>query len=119
MVHSEPRLRVAFYQKAAGREPVRQWLESLSREARKKIGEDILVIQLSWPVGQPLVRSLEGGLWEVRSRVPAGAARVLFLVDEGLMILLHGFMQKSQKMPRRELTLALERAGRWRKAGSR
>ncbi|MCP4553702.1 MAG: type II toxin-antitoxin system RelE/ParE family toxin, partial [Bacteroidetes bacterium] len=33
-------------------------------------------------------------LWEVRSRVPNGIARVLFTVDGNVMILLHGFIKK-------------------------
>jgi phage-related protein len=48
-------------------------------------------------------------LWEVRSRVPDGIARVLFTVDGNIMILLHGFIKKSQKIPKNELKTALSR----------
>jgi phage-related protein len=58
----------------------------------------------------PLVRSLGGELWEVRSRLPQGRiARIIFCVEQQEMILLHGFIKKTQKTPRREIDLALKR----------
>jgi phage-related protein len=57
----------------------------------------------------PLVRKLEPGLWEVRSNLPSGIARVLFTVEGNTIVLLHGFVKKSQKTPLEELQLARER----------
>ena len=109
MVHL-PRLRVVFYRTAGGREPVREWLRSLERDARKRIGEDIKTVQMGWPLGMPLVRALGGGLSEVRIRLRGGQARVVFLVEAGVMVLLHGFMKKTRKMPRGDLEIARRRA---------
>ena len=81
-----PILEVRFYTSRMGAEPVRDWLRELPREARKVLGEDIKTVQLGWPLGMPLVRKLEPGLWEVRSRIPAGIARVLFTVDGTVMV---------------------------------
>ena len=48
-----------------------------------------------------------GGLWEVRSNLPQGRiARVLFCVEHGSMVLLHGFIKKTQKTPAPDLDLA-------------
>jgi phage-related protein len=92
------------------REPVREWLKGLNPEERKVIGEDIKDVEFSWPIGMPLVRSLGRELWEVRSSLPGGRiARVLFCVEQGSMVLLHGFIKKTQKTPQRELDLALKR----------
>jgi phage-related protein len=56
------------------------------------------------------MRKLEAGLWEVRSRLPNGIARILFTaVGEGQMVLLHGFIKKSQRIPADELELARRR----------
>jgi phage-related protein len=41
-------------------------------------------------------------------------ARVLFCVEQGGMVLLHGFIKKTRKTPQREIGLALKR-----KAGNR
>jgi len=102
-------LDVVFYRTGAGNEPVRTWLKSLRREDRKIIGVDIKTVQYLWPVGMPLVRKIEPRLWEVRSRITDGIARVLFTVVEDKMVLLHGFVKKTQKMPVRELETAQRR----------
>lgn len=106
---TEPILSVVFFRTASGNEPVREWLKSLPRDARRTIGEDIKTVQFGWPLGMPLVRKLDTGLWEVRSRLPGGMARVLFTTGEGQMVLLHGFLKKSQKTPADDLGLAKKR----------
>lgn len=57
----------------------------------------------------PLVKKLESDLWEVRSSLPGGIARTFFTVWEGFMVLLHGFIKKTQKTPLDELALARKR----------
>ena len=58
----------------------------------------------------PLVRSLGRDLWEVRSSLPHGRiARVIFCVEKDCMVLLHGFMKKTQKTPKQDIGLALRR----------
>jgi len=89
---------------------VREWLKNLNADERKIIGEDIKEVEFSWPIGMPLVRSVGRELWEVRSTLPQGRiARVLFGVTGEHMVLLHGFIKKSQKIPNREIDLALQR----------
>lgn len=104
----EPILDVVFYKTEAGNEPVREWLKSLPREDRKNIGENIKTAQYGWPLGMPLIRKMESGLWEVRSNISTGIARV-FTVKGAMMILLHGFVKKSQKTPPNELDTARRR----------
>lgn len=106
---NEPVLCVVFYRSEAGNEPVRQWLKSLRREDRRAIGQDIKTAQYGWPLGMPLIRKLEPGLWEVRSHIPQGIARVLFTVADSVMVLLHGFVKRSQKIPPGDLKLARQR----------
>ena len=105
-----PILAVRFFRTNAGREPVRDWLKNvLSSEDRLIIGVDIKTAQFGWPIGMPVVRKLEADLWEVRSRIRDGIARTLFTVVESEMVLLHGFVKKSQKIPKDELDLARNR----------
>jgi phage-related protein len=104
------RLPARFYRSDSGREPVREWLKSLEPNDRKVIGEDIKDVEFSWPIGLPLVGSLGRELWEVRSSLPHGRiARVLFCTEPGCMVLLHGFIKKTQKTPQRDIDLALKR----------
>jgi phage-related protein len=104
------RLPAAFYQLPSGREPVREWLKALEEEDRKIVGEDIKDVEFSWPIGMPLCRSLGKGLWEVRSDLAGGRiARVIFCIVGSQMVLLHGFIKKTQKTPAADLELALRR----------
>jgi phage-related protein len=104
------RLPARFYRSDSGREPVREWLKSLDAEDRRIIGEDIKDVEFSWPIGMPLVRSLGRELWEVRSVLPHGrVARVLFSIEQDCMLLLHGFMKKTQKTPKQEIGPAIRR----------
>ena len=101
---------LAFWRSAAGREPVREWLNELPREDKRTIGRDIAKVQFGWPVGLPLCRPLSGGLWEVRSALPSKRqARVFFGFHDGMLIALHAIIKKTQKTPAEELVLAKQR----------
>ena len=104
-----PTLAARFYRSDVGGEPVRDWLKALPVAERKIIGEDIKTVQFGWPLGMPLVAHLDSGIWEVRTRLSARIARVLFVLDGDVMVLLHGFIKKEQKTPKPELDLAKER----------
>jgi phage-related protein len=102
-------LPVIFFRTSAGNEPVREWLKALPAEERRIVGEDLKTLQYRWPLGMPLVRSLGGGLWELRSTLPRRIARCLFYVPHGRIVVLHGFIKKTQKTPTEDKALALRR----------
>ncbi len=91
-------------------------LLGLPKDERKAIGEDILTVQYAWPVGKPLVDFLGDGLWEIRTRLTSRIARTLFVVVENEIILLHGFIKKTQQTPKPELNLARKRQRQYRHA---
>jgi phage-related protein len=101
---------VVFYRSAAGAEPVREWLRDLPAADRRAIGGDLATLQVGWPIGMPLSRSLGGGLWELRSNLPSRrTARLLFFAAEGRLGIVHGFIKKTQKTPAADLDLARRR----------
>ena len=102
-------LQVVFYRSEAGNEPVREWLKGLPKEDRRTIGEDIKTVQFSWPLRMPLLRKLEAELWEIKSSLRDKIARVVFTHYGSHIVLLHGFIKKSQKTPLRDLELAKRR----------
>jgi len=106
---NSPILTVIFYRTDRGTEPVRQWLRAMTVEDRKAIGTDIKTVQYGWPLGMPLVRKMEPELWEIRCNISAGIARVLFTTLTGHMVLLHGFIKKSQRTPDIDLKTARDR----------
>ena len=73
---------------------------------------DATQVEFGWPLGMPLVRSMKNydRLWEVRSSISGNRiARVLFTVHDSRMVLLHGFIKKTQKTPKSDLDLADDR----------
>ncbi len=106
--HSK-RIPAIFFRTEAGGEPLREWLKGLlSPEDRKRIGEDIKTVEFGWPIGMPVCGPLSDGLFEIRTHLAQNRiARVLFYVDtKGRMVLLHGFIKKTQKTPLDDLELA-------------
>jgi phage-related protein len=90
---------------------VRDWLKSLPKQERKLIGDEIRTVQFGWPVGMPLVRKLDAGLWEVRVSLTNRIGRVLFTIVDQQAVLLHGFIKKSRQIPAPDLAVAKQRKG--------
>ena len=111
MTGSDPRkIPVVFYRTRGGVEIVRNWLRALDERDRNAIGLDLMRVQFRWPLGMPLCRSMGDGLWEVRTNLPSNRiARVLFCVVKERILVLHGFIKKTQKTPDEELALARKR----------
>ena len=62
-------------------------------------------------VGEPHVKHLESKLWEMRMKGRDGITRALYVTATGRrVVILRTFVKKTQKTPRREIKLALERA---------
>lgn len=111
-----PILNVYFFQTNNQHEPVRDWLKKIPRDDCRTIGADIKLVQFRWPLGLPLVRKMETDLWEVRSQLSQSKiARVFFTIYKTQLILLHGFIKKSAKTPKKELELARNRKNKWLK----
>jgi phage-related protein len=114
VMKTEPILFVKFFKTQYGNEPVLEWLRAMDRGNKKSLGGDIKLIQFRWPLGMPLVRKMEADLWEARSNLEHGkTSRVFFTVSGNQMILLHGFIKKSQKTPQKEIELARNRKNEW------
>ena len=89
---------------------MREWLLTLGKEDKQTIGVDIKTVEYGWLIGMPVSRPLGKGLYEVRSNIShKRIARVIFTIVDNYMILLHGFIKKTQKTPKEEIALALKR----------
>ena len=107
------RLDAVFFRLESGSEPVRGWPKSLPKDERKAIGEDIAYVQFKWPIGKPRVDHLRGAVWEVRTSPANRSARTLFAVEGRQMVLLHGFIKKTQQTPNPDIKLAEKRFKEW------
>ena len=62
----------------------------------------------------PLVKNLKNSLWEVRSNLSdKKIARVIFFMSNNRMILVDGFIKKTQITPQKNLDLSIERKNRF------
>ena len=60
---------------------------------------------------EPYVKHLEGKLWEMRMKGRDGIARALYVAAAGRrVVVLRAFIKKTQKTPRAEIDLTLQRA---------
>ena len=71
-----------------------------------------MTVEFGWPCGPPLCAPIANhpGLCEVRSNLTnRRIATVFFTVSGRTVVLLHGFIKKTQATPRKELKLAQRR----------
>ena len=60
---------------------------------------------------EPYVKHIEGKIWEMRLKGRDGIARSLYMTATGRRVaVLRTFIKKTEKTPRREIEIALERA---------
>lgn len=105
-----------FYAEAAGNEPVRKFLRGLAAQERTQVGADIRTTEYGWPIGMPTCRALGGGLHEVRTNLTNRIARILFRVNKTQeMVLLHGFIKKTEATPQEDIDLANARWSTYQK----
>ena len=112
---------VVFYEDDSGRKPAQDFLESLDAKTLARFVWSIEQLRLLNGRAQaPLVRHLEGKLWELREESNTNIYRLLYFFFSGRKIVfLHGFQKKEQKTPRREIELALRRLSSFVKKGKR
>src|SRR5713226_790793 len=88
---------------------VREWSLELASEDRQTGGKDMQKDEFVLPIVRPHCSPLGQCLWELRSDLDSNRiARVIFCMGDGHMILLHGFIKKTQKTPQQDIDLALK-----------
>ncbi len=69
-----------------------------------------LLIEFGSNLGLPHTKRIEKGLFELRVKGKEGIARVFFCTKIGKkIIMLHSFVKKSQKTPKKEIEIARKR----------
>lgn len=69
-----------------------------------------LMIEFGSNLGLPHTKAIGSGLFELRVKSKEGIARVFFCTKIGKkVIILHSYIKKSQKIPKRELKIAVSR----------
>ena len=104
-------MEIKFYEDTAGRVPVIKFLDSLDIKMRQKMLRSIQALQdMGISLRMPLSESLDDGIFELRAKTGTNISRVMyFFVVGDRAVLTHGFIKKTQKIPARELKVALQR----------
>lgn len=102
---------IEFYKTARGKEVVAEFLDSLSRDLRSKAFRDIDILEeYGITLTKPHVDYIEDGLWELRIKFASNISRVFYFYPlKQKIVLLHGFIKKTNKTPRREIDIAKKR----------
>ena len=100
-----------FYLGADGSSPVEEFLESIDLKTRARFRWSMEQLRLrNVQAREPLVRHLEGDLWELREESSTNIYRIVYFFFTGRRIIfVHGFQKKTQRTPRRELETAVRR----------
>lgn len=100
-----------FYRSEEGKSPVEEFLKGLDDKTQARFIWAIEQLQVqNVHAGEPLVKHLEGKLWELRRASSGNIYRLLYFFFTGRKIVfVHGFQKKTPKTPRREIELAQTR----------
>ena len=110
-VPDEIKYNVLFYRNEQGEEPVRDYLNELVKKKDKdsriklnKIRDYVKILRIyGTRAGEPYVKHIEGDIWELRPL----RDRIFFVAwINDSFVLLHHFMKKTQKTPKREIKQA-------------
>lgn len=88
-------------------------VEAFPRDARSRFERIVGLIKTEGlhKMREPYVKHLEGKLWKMRLKGRDGIARSLYVTAIGKrVVVVHSFVKKTEKTPRREIELALIRA---------
>ena len=103
--------KVLFYHTPGGTSPVEEFLESLDEKTQTRFAWAIEQLRVrNTQAGEPLVRHIEGKIWELRRESNTNIYRLFyFFSTERRIVFLHGFQKKTKKTPGREIDIALAR----------
>ena len=106
---------VVFYVDENGNEFVKEFLTSLDLKTQARFDWSIEQLKVrNITAREPLVRHLEGKIWELREESNTNIYRMLYFFFTGKQIVfVHGFQKKVQKTYRREIETALTRMNRF------
>lgn len=99
---------VIFYEKEEGTIPVQEFLDRLPVKHHAKALRDIDILEkYGAALTEPHVKHIEGKLWELRIKSASDISRIFYFIAIGQnIVLLHGFVKKTQRTPDREIRIA-------------
>lgn len=110
---------IELYQTSKGKEVVAEFLDSLPTKMKAKAFWEIDLLSIhGTSLKEPYVKHIRGDLWELRIKFASDITRVFYfypLVRK--IVLLHGFIKKTDKTPKQEIETAEKRMADYRERG--
>lgn len=101
---------VSFYRTASGHSPVENFLDKLTDVQVEASYQVIRALREEERIGTHLLRKLTVDIWELRVRSGGQQIRYLGFYDgRTLVVLTSGFLKKTRRTPRNEITTAESR----------
>ena len=106
---------IEYYVGDDGSVPVREFLANLDTKTRARFQWSLDQLKTrNVQARYPLVRHLEGKLWEVREESQTNIFRIIYFFHTNRrIVLLHSFQKKTQRTPSREIAMAQKRMERF------
>ncbi len=110
-------MKVLFFTLASGRAPVLEFIRELELRPRAETFRTLELIESKGlDAANVSFRHIQDKVWEIRGRSGA-EVRIFYVIraERGLkskeaMILLHGYLKKTAKAPKKEIEIAVQRA---------
>ena len=110
----QEKMEVITYHAESGREPIYEFLSARPAKHLEKILRDIdLLGQCSRNLREPYAKHLTGPLWELRTKFSTNIYRIIYYIKGGQIVLLHGFVKKTEETPPGEIKIAKRRYKDW------
>lgn len=108
---------IKTYKTASGQEVVWDFIKGMQSSARARLARSIGLLESFGPeLSMPHAKMLGDGLYELRVRGKQ-EVRIFYVYAKGRDIhLLHGFVKKTQKTPKKELEIARQRQAEIKKS---
>lgn len=102
--------KIKFYRTESGKEPAKDFLENLNSKIRTKaIWELNLLQEKGTELKKPYCDYLQDGIWELRIKFSSDIVRIFYFFNNNeIILLLNGFVKKTQKTPKEEIEKVLK-----------
>ncbi|MBF0216746.1 MAG: type II toxin-antitoxin system RelE/ParE family toxin [Candidatus Omnitrophica bacterium] len=98
--------KVIFYIKKTGEKPVETFLDTLSDKAAEKILWVLKILEELHPIPGQYYKKLDKDIWECRIKSGSNIYRLFGFFKGNDIILTHGMVKKTDKIPREEIERA-------------
>lgn len=101
--------KVFYFQYKPSHSPIKEFIDRQDIKTQTRIEQSINLLKVNGPfLKPPFIKKLQNKLYELRIQGQA-SIRIFYTIKKNTYYLLHAFKKKSQKIPLRDLKVAIDR----------